>query len=53
MIDIDTVDFFWYDGVYPMATLKDGSNVSLSEADARRILDRCEQLAADATVFTA
>ena len=45
MIDIDTIEFFWYDGNTPIATLKDGREVVLSEEEAQSIFD--------ATAFTA
>jgi hypothetical protein len=39
MIDITTVQGFWYDGNTPIANLTDGREVVLSEEDAQFILD--------------
>lgn len=45
MIDITTVQGFWYDGNTPIANLTDGREVVLSEEDAQFILDWSASLA--------
>jgi len=52
MIKVDTIEFFWYDGNTPIATLKDGREVVLSAEEAQNVLDWSEALAADASIFT-
>ena len=45
MIDITTVQGFWYDGNTPIANLVDGREVVLSEEDAQHILDWTAEMA--------
>jgi hypothetical protein len=39
MIEVSTINSFWYDGNTPIADLKDGRSVVLSEEDAQCVFD--------------
>lgn len=47
-IDIEKIDALWYDGNTPIADLKNGDSIELTNEQAQSILDWCANLASSA-----